>query len=999
VEGKHQREIAALEKVVGQQKGKIEMLESSLKKMRELQASQVQPSLMEEVKAARLVYDVEVGRLTAEAEAKDRQIGELQGRIEGLKEEVAKLQIPVGALERANQANKALSEELARQEAECAAAVSVIKDKEAELADQGTTIHKLRLKISELKCRTVQTVPLGESELGTLRAEVDSKDKIIANLERLFEAQSEDVRQALRQEVQFQGLCTRFDDLVRGIDLYIDNLQKEQAALVETHKEALDTIAVKREEDATAFYQILDDFQARIPSTLAERWPSQRSGSFATILDEALRVLLGEIERLDGEIADSPIAARLETLSRDYEVMLSHLTSAHTFMGKVAGTAQILRDGKRNQLLAECARIGQYIADREFEVAPSPLFDVEGMSTIDGVSHVFLGLVSDEQLEESPFRELIALFFWVCQLNAILVDKMEREKACLSQIEDLTEANHSQQETIESLTAWKSKQSEINEELAPVLRKLVSDPPAEFEELSRQFIDDVSQRQVPGISEDVLQYVDALAQHVDELEQCIEGEEKKRAEKETAHCKEVEGRAAAIEASLLSQQRKGQKMEGRLKAQIKELESTLSQERESHSQFREETDKTIAICDRKMSRGNDELIALQEKFDDLQRSFSEQNAELALLTEKLETAQSELTKTSDALEREFSQAKQYRQLLEESEARNTKILHEVKARNDELSAKYSPYLDNLVSENTKLKSDLAAKVEEIEAARETAKQIANNNRELQAKQRTLEFRQQELENALQRERESSLSKQRAVAGSVKSQCDSEIDRLTRTIERCRAVLAKVLKAEFSVSKIDSSIDGILAQTNVAIEQRATEQTHIADYYRLRRLFDFDGDASLVDEFSGREERIRDLEATVHRLMGDRKELQTTVQNQKRQIDKLLNLRTENQQWVNWSRTLLGQLSGPRSTTWAATDVQFLLQEACLSSIGNRSLSFKLSSLREQKRILLSPKFSQRAVLAHSRPKEKLASVRPMIVTLLVLRKMEKMSGHSRLGLS
>jgi hypothetical protein len=87
------------------------------------------------------------------------------------------------------------------------------------------------------------------------------------------------------------------------------------------------------------------------------------------------------------------------------------------------------------------------------------------------------------------------------------------------------------------------------------------------------------------------------------------------------------------------------------------------------------------------------------------------------------------------------------------------------------------------------------------------------------------------------------------------------------------------------------------------------------------------------------------------------------------------------------------LTGPTSATFSVSNAQILLQEACLSSIESRVMTFKLSSLRDQKKMLLSPRLNPQIAFTRGKPKDKVFSVRPIVAVLLALRKMARMSWH------
>jgi chromosome segregation ATPase len=171
---RHERTVAALEQTIERQRRKIEILEGSLKRLRK--APEAQPSLGDEPRVAKFVFEAEIERLTADVSGRDREIEELRGEIRRMEGDAAHLQSAFeqcgrenaklrNAVERRKREIERQREALCEEAAKYEEALSALKDREAQLADQGTTIHELQLAVGRLKRGKVQTVPVGESEI------------------------------------------------------------------------------------------------------------------------------------------------------------------------------------------------------------------------------------------------------------------------------------------------------------------------------------------------------------------------------------------------------------------------------------------------------------------------------------------------------------------------------------------------------------------------------------------------------------------------------------------------------------------------------------------------------------------------------------------------------------------------------------------------------------------------------------------------------------------
>jgi hypothetical protein len=93
--------------------------------------------------------------------------------------------------------------------------------------------------------------------------------------------------------------------------------------------------------------------------------------------------------------------------------------------------------------------------------------------------------------------------------------------------------------------------------------------------------------------------------------------------------------------------------------------------------------------------------------------------------------------------------------------------------------------------------------------------------------------------ALERERESGITKQKAVANSVKAESDTIID--------CTATLCSPFESMESWKRLTSEI-----------AKRSAHHLILANCFKLRRALGFDNpDSSLVNAFSKRESRLNE----------------------------------------------------------------------------------------------------------------------------------------------
>ena len=147
------------------------------------------------------------------------------------------------------------------------------------------------------------------------------------------------------------------------------------------------------------------------------------------------------------------------------------------------------------------------------------------------------------------------------------------------------------------------------------------------------------------------------------------------------------------------------------------------------------------------------------------------------------------------------------------------------------------------------------------------------------------------------------------------------------------------------------------------------------------------------------------------------ELEALIKNAKQQTgkDKM------DEEWESWARRVYTLISDYSSTAQTAKELQFALEEALLGNIGQRLMTRRLGTLRTEKQILLtgllanmnkkendfenrmnrdrkgryslSSKSRDLKASLSSQDKNKMISIRHILIMLSCIRRMQKISGH------
>jgi chromosome segregation ATPase len=989
---KHRREIEGLQKTIGQQQGRITSLEESLKKARELHSAMptAAPGPRDDLQARAAAYEAriaslegEIASIRRELQARQEDVGRLKTQNDQLNDAVGRaageLEAMRGLLRHSQErGERARSKAEARKEALRSLATDA-GARDADLARCKTRISELELEVGMLREQEVQTVTVDQAELERLKVELKAKQKVIESFEGFLAMQSGDIDRLEDARIQFLSRLTRISDFLEGTEEYVAEVKNERDEMEKAMEAQAQRWADARQQETKEFFRVVEDLREKVPDDIAQRWPRAGSGSFRAVLQISAGLLIDRIIALEEQPANDSDHALLEETKRRYDLMLGHLESAYRFLKATATSRAFGEEEPRTELIAECARIGAFLQGNPHFLPSISVFDPEALTDPRAICAEFLRHVNEDDLGESPFRELLLLFQCVAQVNAALVRDLQAQSAIIEKVETLTNQEEEQRKEIDQLLQRLGSYDVIQKDLTPVLSQYVPDPPSSFPELSERFIETFDGSQIDR--EAMLCQIGALRKHIRRLERKVQRQSARELKQRAKFCDEANELIDSLENDLIAREEEEQEarqVQAQKDRQIEALKDELAHQ------------ASTAAHDAKAHR---KIERLQKENDDLKQSNDQLQADLADLTAAADALRGEVSELQDKLDAarqklavKREQLADYRTRLTDSEKRLSSVLQDVKHKNDELSTRYSTAMADLVSANTKLKAELSAKISDGQSFEKILRQARLDNAELLAKQRTDSLRIENLTRALESERDSSSARQGALASSLRAQCESALDALRGQVKSCEELLSTLLAKEFGVAVGPGDLNDLIRATEQAIRDRTADQAFIAECKRLQAACA----RPLGEELRRRDGELAELTQSLAVAERDRRELLSDVEAARKDAAQG---KPEAAKWATWSRAILGQLLGARAATMPLDDVRCLLEEALLSSVGNRAMTFKISSLRDQKKLLTQPALNPRSgLLAVRQRTRKVDSVRPMIVIMLSLRKMRQIAG-------
>jgi hypothetical protein len=286
-----------------------------------------------------------------------------------------------------------------------------------------------------------------------------------------------------------------------------------------------------------------------------------------------------------------------------------------------------------------------------------------------------------------------------------------------------------------------------------------------------------------------------------------------------------------------------------------------------------------------------------------------------------------------------------------------------------------------------MRVELASKTAEIGKFEEVKQQLRHENAKLKVEGKSQAIKLANLEQVIDREREASAVKIRAVENAHRTEVDRKVRELQAVIDRCQKVFSHILLSEFDVSFGDADLDAVINRVRAELAEHAEEHFVVRECRRLRNILHLGPRESLAERFADIEKENSELKREVAFQKEDLVKLRNDESRLKREIARLEQLKTENAEWNRWSGSILKEISGPSELSKSARDVRFLLEEALLASVGNRGVIRKIEILRTEKRLLGNARF-----LACQEAQEKVRSLRPMIVSFIFVRRVQELSG-------
>ena len=304
----------------------------------------------------------------------------------------------------------ALQDQLAESQAQTVNAQTDIRELQHKLEEAEREKQKLNEDLTAAHAAINKEAP-PPSELDANRFE-----ETIKLFEDMLEAQTKEIQDLVHQRDILIQNNNQLDSAIRDAETSIQKLQTEKAEVEKNTAE----LVQRNESLSDALPNLAQEVEQLIPhdlrSTLPQNGPD--SGKFVKAVVSALLELRAQPHHEEEDNSE-------DTVSKEkYVHLLTRLEDAARFIQNIAKAGDKAADicplgvdsEVRNCLLTQAARIGHFVNENMLEIGVEnlpnnlSLFEPGSFDSTEAQLKEFLNFATEEQLKESPVRELFALF-------------------------------------------------------------------------------------------------------------------------------------------------------------------------------------------------------------------------------------------------------------------------------------------------------------------------------------------------------------------------------------------------------------------------------------------------------------------------------------------------------------------------------------------------------------------------------------------------------------
>lgn len=884
-------------------------------------------------------------------------------------------------------------------------------------------------------------------------------ESVVKIFEDLIKSQSEEVVSLSDQRNKLSNVLHQSDQVLIQMETEYQTLQSQNEATIASLKSS----QIQSNQDESIFPTIIEEIhELGVQYPQISKSESNHDFIIETITNilKSDKEQPKEKEKEnDSKVSREQYETVLEQLESSMK-FIQNIANASPILDKSSIQQPLYIDSiSRTILLTQCARIGQFI-DRNslfsYSSNENPrisIFDPRLLQDPEQFLKPLLENASEELMAQSPTRELYTLFVGISEVNKMLLNYIEHFENKMAYDKDV---ENSERE-IEDVKAWKAEQENkiraiaqeigmLNVPLEDVLDNFLTvylDTVQENNELQKELQNDRE-------NSDKKDFIDVdtaeIKQQLDDVEAKVLREKEKhkkevsQLKKELAKYKEkCDQLAESLQKSTDINENKKRKYKKTKQALInlKNLVDEVEEKVQNVSEDNAQLNSTIESLNDKIKQQNSDITKFTERIkklqdqknnlsDKLRESKEKNEATLTGIKNRSEMLNEKYSTTIKNLENEIQNARQEAKNAEEEKA---KILAQkndlsnqlVKLRVTERSLKIKlDALENRNSlnkkENEQVKSALVRSIKaeasmKIEKSRDEYEKLKNALLRMLREKFNITFNKSTLTTPLKTKKKREISSSES-NNTINSYFTSDNNSNSGSLQNEDLFDdSNTIASATDFIENSLSVDEIIQKVENVLQSAYENQDKLNELKETKNMLN-------IPESESLSKAVKTINDSLKELMKQNAEFRTNSDNVRLKCAEVDRKRNEQEkairaaaEWEQWSKSILYRITEGTSAIRSTKDVRFLLEEALLSTIGRRGILTKLDILKAEKKIFLNfasegnlDILNLNAFHGPDAPPQpllviKIGSIRPMMVAIMFIRRIQVMSHRLPVRLS
>ena len=949
----------------------------------------------------------------------EQDFGEL-AKVESIRAELLGIRMDNEKLFRKTEKQEKKIRELEQKNEECTAQNELLKKNNKSLNEQ----------VKHLKdgSFTQSKVVIGTPELDEIKSQLEAKEtehqkllSLFEDVTQQFEEQTAELEEQSKARMTFITAIQKLSVVNRQLETHLEHSQtqcNESTKQIESLTQKIKELEERTQKEVVdeSLLAGIAEMVEDIPETVKQEISSICEEKERSVRNRILQIIHALLPKEQNPVVEQNESEELHALKVHNQRLIAAVCSELRFIERLADSGEIQSwmfadqtvSEVRARLLSQCAKIETFLKENAIElVADVDLFDYLQIDT-DPV-HLSRNLRSFFATYDSPkTQEGKTLFVMLMQAvtsNEVLQKYATEARArCIHQSKEIASVKKELEMARECMKTnyqektreVKAQQDRIRKEsetlkqtksaILDILRSSIAMEESSNFAKTIKCIEELKTEGMPPLD---------TTDYVAQLEEKCAG-----VAKELENCQtKYDEMLASTKEELASLQKEMQEIEECSAQKLAEHEESTKKLREEIAQ----KDQEIASNKASLEQMTKEYTELKAKYDNTNKDFhreldslrKEYEAIVKALTRKLKAVEKGVEESMRTSQAEFQSN---RSILKKKLSRASAELSETKAEKENAVSSLEKQITALQQELSFVKDKEACQANTIEKLQAELKDARSKAANMAVEQKMLQTKLIGKDETLRRE---------------KSQYESQLKLRLFAIDSDYQAKTEAMKNDYNTRTHDFMVRVChLFENMIDTSQPINQDTVESLLERVRaRLIALDN-ASLAGEQAQIElQTLRDITgaskqaklsshvANVMKAMkqnaADLEKLESENKAMKREVTEARALMTQEvatREWEQWARRLHSVAVGPSGLSIRSEEIRRSLEETVFAALGNRSVLKRLEFLRTEKKLL------QSGLLTTKVDRGEL-TLRHVITAMSAVRRIQKLSGHVKSGLS